>query len=110
MLFWANIFMLVLVQQTLPLQFMNCRLIFGGVLLGEQDDSQHGAVSCGHFHPVTKGWQRVVITSFLWSTWLFLDFAGKHQPPPCLHTHTYTWGFFNSFLPSLGLLELVAVL
>lgn len=33
-LFWANIFMLVLVQQILPLQFINCRLIFGGIFAG----------------------------------------------------------------------------
>jgi len=56
--------MFVMVQQTLPLKFINCKLILLGFLPDVLDDSQHTAVMYVHFHPVTKGWQRVLITLF----------------------------------------------
>lgn len=52
-----------------------------------QDDSQHAAVRCERFHPVTKGWQRVVITLFLWSL-----------ASPCFHRKSTTHLFTHSHL------------
>lgn len=62
-LIWANIFMLVMVQQNLPLQYLNCKLILLG-FVSDVLDSQHVAVMDLHFHLVTKGWQCVLTTLF----------------------------------------------
>lgn len=115
-LIWTNIFMLVVVQQNLPLKFINCKLILLGFLPDVLDDSQHVAVTYVHFRPVTKGWQRVLVTLFLWSTWHFIAFVVKHQPTICLHTHNvclhtlHVRVIFNSLLLSLGLIDLMTVL
>lgn len=63
-LIWDNIFMLVMVQQNISSKFINCKLILLGFLPDVLDDSQYVAVMYVHFHPVTKGWQRV-LTLFL---------------------------------------------
>lgn len=57
--------MLVMVQQNPPLKFINCKLILVGFLPEVLSDSQLLALMYVHFHPVTKGWQRVLIPLFL---------------------------------------------
>lgn len=64
-LIWANIFMLPMVWKNPTLEFINCKLMLLGFLPDLLDDSQLVVVMCVHFHPVTKGWQRVLMTLFL---------------------------------------------
>lgn len=54
-----------MVQQNPPLKFINCKLILVGFLPEVLSDSQLLALMYVHFHPVTKGWQRVLIPLFL---------------------------------------------
>lgn len=88
-----------------------------GFLPGVQDDSQHAAVRCReHFHPVTKGWQRVVITLLLMeclafpgfsrktsTTHLFAHSCGGYSVPHCfLQVWWSWWQFCNSLFHLQG--------